>query len=77
MFLAAIVGVLFVAVPIVNACLGDDPTLAIPAHLLLFPGNALTSPLGSSADLPIIVFASWVFYTAMTWPMLAIVRSSR
>ncbi len=76
-FLAAVVGVLFVAVPIVNACLGNDPTLTIPADLLLIPGNVLTRPLGSSADLPTIVLASWVFYTAMVWPMLMIVRSSR
>ena len=77
LFLASIVALLLMAVPIIDGIVPYDPTLAFPAKLLLLPGTVLLRPLDASPDLPIIVFASWAFYTAVLWPIVSLLSGSR
>ncbi len=77
LFLASMVAVLLIAVPITNAYFSNDSVLAIAAKLLLLPGTVLVRPFDSTPDLPMVVFVSWVLYTMLTWPMLMLVRPSR
>ncbi len=75
--LAAVVAVVLMAVPIVYACVPYELTLAGPSTLLLLPGTVIIRPLEASPDLPLLVFANWVFYTGILWPIFGAVRGSR
>ena len=70
-------GILLMLVPILNAYIPDDDffrTLKLPAKLLLLPGDVLIRPLEGAPDLPLLIFANWLFFTAILWPMIAIFR---
>jgi hypothetical protein len=78
--LAATLGVVLMLVPILNACIPDDDLchrLSLPAKLLLLPGFVVLRPLESAPDLPMLVFANWLLFTALLWPMVAIWRRER
>jgi hypothetical protein len=77
LFLASVVAVLLVAVPIAYACLPYEDTLAMPAKLLLLIGTILIRPLDAAPDLPVLVFVNWAFYTLLLWPIVGIFRGSR